>query len=190
MRTRNLIGVVALLLCGAACGSTSEVTQPGGFPTGPIPVASGSTFPSGTLPTTSPGAATGNLTNGTASATLSGGLIGLRSFTALAPPALYSPPPGAMAVVWQTAAADETLSITGTAFTGEEPTSATLTLTLNVRNGTGAAVLTSSAGECTVTIDQAVQSALQGSFTCRQLAGTTPTGDLSVDATGTFSASG
>jgi hypothetical protein len=95
-----------------------------------------------------------------------------------------------MAVVWQSTAGDETLSITGSSFTGEQPTSATLTLTLNIRNGDTAVLLASTAGECTVTIDQAAQSTLQGSFACQRLAGATTTGDLSVDATGTFSASG
>jgi hypothetical protein len=191
MRTRNAIAIGALVLLSSACGGTREVTQPSGFPSGPTSFASASVSPAvGTLPTTSPGAATGRLVSGTASAQLSGDLTGNRAFTALAPPVLFSPPPGAMAVVWQTTAADETLSVTGSSFTGQQPTSATLTLTLNVRNGTDAVLLTSSAGECTVTIDQAVQSALHGSFTCQRLTGSTTTGDLSVDATGTFSASG
>jgi hypothetical protein len=189
MRTRNLIAAIALILLGAACSGEREVTQPTGFPTGPISFDSVSPSP-GVLPTTSPGAATGNLVNGTASAQLTGDLTGTRSFTALAPPALFSPPPGAMAVVWQTAAGDETMSITGTSFTGTQPTSATLTLTVTVRNGTAPVVLTSSTGDCLVTIDQAIATTFAGSFTCERLAGTTPTGELAVDLTGTFSASG
>jgi hypothetical protein len=185
--TRNLIAVIALVLLGAACGGTREVTQSSGSPTGRASPTSASPA---TLPTTSPGAATGHLLSGIATAQLSGDLSGTRSFTALAPPALYSPPPGAMAVVWQTTAADETLSITGTSFTGQQPTSATLTLMLTVRSGSDAVVLTSSAGECTVTVAQALPTAVQGNFTCRRLAGTTPTGSVSVDATGVFSASG
>jgi len=95
-----------------------------------------------------------------------------------------------MAVVWQTATGDETMSITGSSFTGTQPTSPTLTLTLTVRNGTVPVVLTSSTGDCTVTIDQALPTTFAGSFMCARLAETSPTGELAVNLTGTFSASG
>jgi hypothetical protein len=143
----------------------------------------------GTLPTSSPGAATGTLTSGSATIELDGDLRGRVRLQTLGPPALYSPPPGSIAVVWTDGR--QSMGITGPSFEGERPTSNTLTLRLEVRNGPEAAVLTSAAGQCTLTVDTAVESSLAGTFACADLAAPTATGDaLSVDATGTFTASG
>jgi len=192
MRTTNLIAAALVLVAvGAACGGTREVTQPSSFPSGPISFESASVSPAtGVLPTTSPGAATGRLLNGAAEARLSGDLLGVRSFPSLAPPALYSPPPGGLAVVWQSAAGTETLSLTGSPVTGEQPTSSTLTLTLNVLNGDQPVLLSSSAGECTVTIAEATASTLRGSYVCDRLTTEIEGGAIIVDASGIFTASG
>jgi hypothetical protein len=107
----------------------------------------------------------------------------------LGPPALYSPPPGSTAVTWTDGA--QSMGITGSSFTGEQATSDILSLTLEVRNGAEAVLLTSTAGECSITVDTAAVGSLAGSFSCTDLAATTAAGDgLSVDAAGTFTASG
>jgi hypothetical protein len=141
------------------------------------------------LPTSSRGAATGTVTSGTATIDLAGDLTGRIRLPMLGPPALYSPPPGSMAVVWTDGT--RSVGITGPSFQGQDTTSETLTLRLEIRDGAETAVLTSTEGECTVTVGTAVERSLSGSYACKDLAAPTAAGDaLSVDATGTFTASG
>jgi hypothetical protein len=126
---------------------------------------------------------------GTASILLEGDITGDVSLLMLVSPALYAPPPGSTAVVWTDGL--QTLGITGDSFVGASDTSTTLSLSLQVRNGAELAVLNSSGGECTITMDAAIERSFTGSFTCRGLSGTSAAGlALSVNATGTFSASG
>jgi hypothetical protein len=187
---KALGATLTLGLLAAACG---------GDATPPPPVSSSapavSSTPSlqslapGTLPTTSPGGATGTVRVGTAAIRLEGDITGDVPLLMLGSPALYSPPPGTIAVVWTDGL--QTLGITGDSFIGAFDTSATLSLSLLVRNGAEQVALTSTAGECTITIDTAVERSFTGSFTCRRLSGSTAAGiALTVGATGTFSASG
>lgn len=185
MRTRILlVSVLSLALLGTACSDDEPVASPTAVP----PSALQSLAP-GQLPTASPGEATGTVTSGTASIQLGGDLTGTVQLLMLGPPALYSPPPGSTALTWTDGV--QTMAITGDSFTGELPTSDTLSLALTVRNGAELLVLGSSGGECTVTVDTALERAFAGTFTCTDLVGATADGDgLSVDATGTFTASG
>jgi hypothetical protein len=83
------------------------------------------------------------------------------------------------------------LTITGTSFTGPLPTSDALSLSLSVSNGAETVALVSTLGECTITVTAAIEASLAGSFSCVNLAGTLASGDaLTVDATGTFAATG
>ncbi len=181
-----LVAALALALLAAACGSDGAPT-----PSNPpaSPASSLQSLAPGTLPTSSPGEATGTVHVGTAAIRLDGDITGNVSLLMLGSPSLYSPPPGTLAVAWTDGL--QTLGITGASFIGAFDTSATLSLSLQVRDGAEQVALTSSAGECTVTVDTAIERSFTGSFACRRLTGSTAAGlGLSVGATGTFSASG
>ena len=183
--TRTTIAIAALAIAVTASASCT------GDDTSPSPSASSGvqSLAPGQLPTASPGAATGQVTAGNATVQLAGDLTGTVQLLMLAPPALFSPPPGSTAVVWTDGS--QSLGITGPSFEGEQETSDTLSLRLEVRDGAEAVVTTSSAGECRITVQTALESNLAGRFSCKHLAATTAGGDaLSVDATGTFAASG
>jgi hypothetical protein len=184
-----LVAVLALGLLAAACGD--DLKPPSLIVSSPSPpaspAASAQSPATGTLPTSS--TAPGTLLVGTASIRLEGDITGDVSLLMLVSPALYSPPPGSTAVVWTDGL--QTLGITGDSFVGASDTSTTLSLSLQVRDGAEMVVLDSTAGECTITMNTAIERSFTGSFTCRGLAGSTAAGlALSVNATGTFSASG
>jgi hypothetical protein len=188
MRTNVLVVAVAtLVVVGSACGggdaSVQQTSASAASSGGPQSLAPGQ------LPTSSPGAATGKVTAGRATVKLGGDLKGTVELSTLGPPALYSPPPGSTAVVWTDGT--QSMGITGMSFEGRQPTSGTLTLTLDVRgDDDSVAVLASTAGECTITVDTAEVGSLAGSMACTGLSATTADGDiLKVDATGTFTAS-
>ena len=186
MRTTSLLVALSLLALGGAACAGDDTPPPSPSPS---PSSSLQSLAPGQLPTSSPGAATGTVTSGSATVVLSGDLTGTEQLLMLAPPALYSAPPGSFAVVWTDGA--QTLGITGMSFEGTRDTSDTLSLTIEVRNGAEATVLTSTAGECSVVVDTALEDMVSGTFDCTRLAGTTAAGDaLTVGATGTFTASG
>ncbi len=101
--------LAALSLTGAACGGEGEP----GAPTG-----GGQTLSPGELPTSSPGAATGTVSEGEASVQVARDLEA--EFTSeLASPVIYSPPPGAIALRW--VEGSNGVGITGPTFTGTRP---------------------------------------------------------------------
>jgi len=168
--------IAALSVTGAACGGEGE---PGGTPTG-----GGQTLSPGELPTSSPGGATGTVSEGKASVQVAGDLEA--EFTSeLAAPAIYSPPPGAFVLRW--VEGSNGVGITGPTFTGSRPTSAGLALTISLDSGSGTAFFTSVGDECTITIDAAEATSIAGSFACSGL--TSSDGMATVDASGRFSAS-
>jgi hypothetical protein len=182
-RTILLAPLLLLALLAASCGGDEPAAPPTASTGAPQ-----STSP-GPLPTSSPGGATGTVVSGNATIQLGGDLSGTVQLLMLGTPAVYSPPPGSTALSWTDGL--QTMTITGTSFTDTQPTSAVLTLTLNMRDGAELLALASSAGECTITVDTAVERSFAGSFSCKDLVGTTSTEDfLSVDATGTFTAAG
>ena len=185
MRRKTLLAaVLTMMLFAPACSGDDEPAV--GTPS---PSSGPQSLAPGTLPTASPGAATGTVRTGNATVQLGGDLAGTVQLLMLGPPALYSPPPGSTAVTWTDGA--QTIGITGSSFVGEQPTSDTLSLTLQVRNGAEAVLLTSTAGECSITVDTAAVASLAGSFSCADLTATTAAGGgLSVDAIGTFTAAG
>jgi hypothetical protein len=190
MRANVLLiaAVASLVVVASACGggdaSVQQTPASSDASSGPQSLAPGQ------LPTSSAGAATGKVTTGSATVKLDGDLEGTVELPTLGPPALYSPPPGSMAVVWTDGA--QTMGLTGMSFEGKQRTSGTLALTLDVHgNGDSVVVLASTAGECTITVDTAEVGSLAGSLACTDLEATTAGGDtLKVDATGTFTASG
>ena len=187
--------VLPMALLAAACHSgepakspalgpaTSSATPPAGVTGGAGTIIN----PSGSVPPTSSPGITGSVHKGTASVTVSGDLNLTASFGSLEV-ALWAPPPSGMALSWAGSHA-QSLSIGGPSFTSLQPTSDARVLSFVVASSDGTLVtFRSSAGECQVTIDPALPDDMGGVFTCRRL--TSSGGGSTVDAQGTFSATG
>jgi hypothetical protein len=200
MRPRNLIAPIAVvvpLLLLPACSEDEQppVVEPTSAfqPTGPTgsTAATGPTGQTGgtidDLPTTAPGGATGNLSGGQAAFTLTGGIRTSKALENLVS-TVYAPPPGAMALVWTAGGTDATtFGIGGLSFTGTQPTSPALSLSITVQNRNATSNFISSAGECTITIGLASAEQISGAFTCTDLSGGP---NVVVDVTGSFNARG
>ena len=197
---RTLIAPMALLLPLAFLGACSEdeptpvveptsAFQPTGATaaTGPTAGTGGATGATGNLPTTTAGAATGKVSSGQAAFTLTGDIRTSKTLGNLVS-TVYAPPPGGMALVWTAGGNDATtVGLGGISFTGTQPTSPSLSLTITVQDKGAITAFISSAGECTVTIGLASGSQISGAFNCTDLsAGPGAT----VDATGSFNAQG
>ncbi len=100
---------------------------------------------------------------------------------ALRPESVYSAPPGGMSLSYDDEAGNF-LGIGGETPTGTRPTSLQLSLTITVD---GEAVFESKGGECTIDVDRADATGVDGSFECNDLANET----ASIDAVGAFTAS-
>jgi hypothetical protein len=163
---------------GAASGGTGATGA----------TSTGATGATGGLPTTSPAAGTGNLTEGEVTFTLSGDVRLTRTLDTLIS-AVYTQPPGGLAIVWAAGGLDATVvGIGGASFTGTRATAPTLTITITAQlPGGGLVSLLSIDGECSVTLDVAGANALSGSFACDDLVSSA---GETVDATGTFEATG
>jgi len=156
----------------AATGSTGTTGETGGIED---------------LPTTSPGSAIGNISSGRAAFTVTGGIRTSKALTDLVS-TVYAPPPGAMALVWTAGGTDATtVGLGGVSFTGTQPTSPTLSLTITVQSKNAITTLISSAGECRITIGLASADQISGAFTCTDLSGGS---NAVVDVTGSFNAQG
>jgi hypothetical protein len=195
------VGLVLISLAGACSKGTGSATSPSSaFPSGTPQPTGGNEIPSGViggvpagalgsggvLPSASPGAGTGNISSGQVAFTASGDIEAKTTLTQLLS-AVYSPPPGGMALVWTAGGSDpETVGLGGASFVGTRPTSATLILSL-VAIGNTSASFTSTDGECTVTVDTAGPTNIAGSFACK---GLQTTSGAVVDVSGTFRAGG
>ena len=194
---RRLVAVIALVVVFAAAAAACSEDEPppviqptSAFqPTGSTgasgPTATGSSGPVGEtvtgptgidqLPTTTKGAATGNLTTGQAAFNVTGDLRGSKALTTLVT-AAYAPPPGVLAIVWAAGGADASnVGLGGLSFTGTKPTSGTLTLTVTVQIKANIATFVSSNGECRVTIGDATAKQVSGTFNCSHLSNGTDT---------------
>jgi hypothetical protein len=196
-----MIATTSALVLLAACGGSGHDLEslgppPEASPTGNLSPAATSptstTGGSGTVstsggpvPTTSPGI-TGSVNVGNATIAVSGALQTTQPTLPLASPAIYSPPPGAFTLAWSTTAAG--IALGGTSFVGTRPTSATLRLTFFVHSVSSTASFVSDDGGCDVTVTAASANAFDGTFSCTAM--TDVNGTVTVDAQGTFSASG
>lgn len=157
----------------AATGPSGATGQTGGPPTGSLP--------------TTAGRATDNVSNGQAAFALTGDIRTSKALANLAS-SVYAPPPGGMALVWTAGGTDpSTVGIGGLSFTGTQPTSPTLSLTITVQDDNGITTFISSAGECRITIGEASADRVSGAFTCTDLSGGS---DVVVDVAGSFDAQG
>ena len=194
---RRLIAPIALLLPLAFLGACSKdepttvveptsAFQPRGA-TGPTAETGGTTGTTGNLPTTTAGAATGKVSSGQAAFTLTGDIRTSKTLANLVS-TVYAPPPGGMALVWTAGGNDATtVGLGGISFTGTQPTSPSLSLTITVQDKGAITAFISSAGECTVTIGLASGSQISGAFDCTGLSAGS---NVVVDATGSFNAQG
>jgi hypothetical protein len=171
---------IALLVCLAGTATACN----GGAEVGPTPNG-GQTLSPGQLPTSSPGAATGNVSKGEASVQVAGDLEAEFS-SPLAPPTAYAPPPGGFALRW--VKGSEGVGIVGLTFTGTRPTSSALFIVITVGAGDATEFFRTMKDECSVTIDTADANEVAGSFTCTGLK--SADGTATIDASGRFSASG
>lgn len=189
MKTVRILLVAGAIATLAACSSGDGSNSPSPLLPSPAtgPTGATATGPTASLPTTSPGSATGNLTSGEVTFQLSGDVEAektLRSLTS----AVYSPPPGGLAIVWTAGGTDaSTIGLGGSTFTGTQPTSPTLSVSVTAQTSEGIAQFLSIDGECEVTIDVAVQDEISGSFTCAGLVGSA--GEV-VSASASFRATG
>jgi hypothetical protein len=201
VRRNLMIATTSALVLLAACGDSGHDLDPLGPPPEASPTGNVSpavTSPTsatggpgtvstsgGPVPTTSPGI-TGSVDVGNATITVSGALQTSQPTLPLASPAIYSPPPGTFTLAWSTAAVGVALG--GTSFIGTRPTSATLRLTFFVHSVSSTATFAPGDGGCDVTVTAAAANAFDGTFSCTGV--TDVNGTLTVDAQGTFSASG
>jgi hypothetical protein len=190
-RCRITLTFVMLLALTAACSADADgpTARPSSaFPSPTSSPQATTPGPSGPSATTGPTVPPleGTLRRGELSFQLSGDLEIERTLTRLIGGSL-SPPPGSFALVWTAAETEATVvGIGGASFTGTEPTSPALSLTLTVQSDDGIASFRSIRGECEVTFDVAEEDAVVGGFTCGGLVG--ETGET-VDASASFSAS-
>ena len=171
---------IALLVCLAGAATACN----GGAEVGPTP-SGGQHLSPGQLPTSSAGAATGNVSQGEASVQVAGDLEAEFS-SPLAAPTAYAPPPGGFALRW--VKGSEGVGIAGLTFTGTRPTSSALSIVITIDTGAATAFFRSMKDECDVTIDTAKANEIAGSFTCTGLK--SADGTATIDASGRFSASG
>lgn len=195
------VAAVFVALLAAACGKgTAAPTRPSSVPPSRSPSASTASIPSGvigavpsgaigsggTIPSTSPGSATGNLSAGSVTFTMTGD-VQVHATLSKMVATIYGPPPSGMALVWGSSQTNDptTVGLGGLSFVGTQATSATLTLTFVA--GSTLDTFQSSAGECRITIGTAEPTHVAGSFTCTGLEGT---GGKTVNVTGSFDATG
>jgi hypothetical protein len=193
---RTLIAPIAFLLSLAFLGACSKdeptpVVEPTSAfrPTGATAATglSGATGTTGNLPTATAGAATGKVSSGQAAFTLTGDIRTSKTLGDLVS-TVYAPPPGGMALVWTAGGNDATtVGLGGISFTGTQPTSPSLSLTITVQDEGAITAFISSAGECTVTIGLASGDQISGAFNCTGLSAGS---NVVVDATGSFNAQG
>jgi hypothetical protein len=192
-RNLTLAAALTLMALGVACSSGS-LTPPS--PLGSVPTTSptsitGSTGTtinaSGSLPPSSSGGITGLVKHGTATLTLSGGLSGTVVFATLSTPAVWSPPPGLLALRWA-GANGQTFGLGGSSFVGQQTSSDTQEVSFAVRSGGKLVSFHATGGQCIVTIGQAETSAVAGLLQCTGVPSTN--GSLTANAQGTFSATG
>jgi hypothetical protein len=190
---RTVLILLALSAFGVvACSETAGDAPPSptsAFSSGPSPTgpSGGSGVTGSGFPTTSPGTATGSLASGELTFRLTGDLTVERTLRNLIT-AVYSPPPGALAIVWTGRDADATVvGIGGATFVGSRPTSTTLSVTLTAQTAEGIASFLSVGGECEVRIEVAGDAEISGGLSCDDLVSST--GEV-VDVSASFRAAG
>ena len=193
MRSSLTIAVLAVVsFAAAACSGDDTQASPTPVTSSAVPSgATGNTGtiidPSGSLPPTSSPGITGSVTQGNATMTLSGAASGTVTLSTLSSPAIWSPPPGSMALLWS-GPAKQAFGLGGASFVGQRSTSSALSLSFTVLVGGAAVAFTSTSGECIITITTAQTNSVAASYQCTGV----PNDDASIviNAQGSFSATG
>jgi hypothetical protein len=192
---RNLtfaaLGVVMLAAgaCSKDAGSTFSFSPlpPSSSPSDVTGSASASIDPSGSLsPSPSPAVAA-TVTNGAATMVVTGSTSMSVAFDDLASPALWTPPPGSMALRWD-GPNGQWFGIGGASFAGQQATTAALSLSFVIRIDDAKVEFRSAAGECLITITPAEVSSMGGQFQCTGVKN--GDGTVVVNAQGGFTAVG
>jgi hypothetical protein len=177
-----MVGTLCAVLT-AACSATGVGHGPSASLSPPDDSPSPTESPSAT---DSPGPASA-LNAGAATLSLSGDLTMDVPFASIATPAVWAPPPAPMDITWEGPSRQE-FRLSGTSFVSRAVTTPERALSFTVTGPDGRVVFSSIAGECSVTITPALPDNMGGVFTCTHI--TDVDGVTSVDARGTFSATG
>ena len=135
--------------------------------------------------TQSPGPAS-PLASGAATLILSGDLSQTVTLTNLETPAVWAPPPAPMDIAWT--GGGRGLRLSGTSFVSLAETSADHVLSFTLLGPDGPLEFSSADGGCSITITPALPDNIGGVFACGAM--TDAAGATTVDARGTFAASG
>jgi hypothetical protein len=181
----QLLGALMTVLT-AACTATGVGHGPSDIVSPPPPDGASPTPTVSPTPTGSPGPESA-LEVGVASVTLSGDLTLSIALSSIETPAVWAPPPAPMDITWSGGTVQQ-LHLSGTSFVSLAPTSADKALSFTVQSPDGPIEFSSTAGECSITITPALADNMGGVFGCTLL--TDVGGTVTVDARGTFSASG
>lgn len=181
MRGWGPAAALALALLVAACGKGSDIAHAPSLE-GPSTQTSPAPVPGTRIP----------LSTGTAKMHVSGGITGTYTLGTMIPASFVAPSEGAVTLGWQ----DDDLngiSLLGDVQEGRIRTSASTTLDITAGCGgqTGCHHFRSERGECSVAITGLEpDGTIGGRFTCTDVEGIGDEAGTTIDAGGTFSASG
>lgn len=179
---RGATALIAGLLLLAACDRNEPALPPSPAPS-VVPID----IPPSTAPTVDPEATSG-LTVGTAAVTVTGVVNVSETYPGLGLPSVWAAPPETFSITWE-GAGERSMSLGGTSFTAQQPTSPERVLAFVVRAPDGPIAFTSEAGECLVTISPALPDRMGGSFLCSAITGKGDDGaPVTATAQGSFSA--
>jgi hypothetical protein len=180
---RRAMRVAAIAAFATACTVTGNV-EPTISPPPPADIdGSPTATPSPTV--SGPPAPESPLSTGIATLVLSGDLTQTVTLPNLAT-AVWAPPPAAMDLVWNGGGRE--LRLSGMSFVSLAETSAEHALSFTIPGPDGPLEFSSTDGGCSVTITPALPDNVGGVFACAAI--TDAGGGTTVDARGTFSASG
>lgn len=180
---RTVVVGAVLAILATACGTSG--TGHGVSVSPPIVVISPSAVPPES-PDATP-SIDGPLETGGATVSTTGELTVQVSLPTLVEPDVWGPPPSPMDLTWDEPTG-QSLSLSGTSFTSRAATGDDRALTFVLTGAQGPLQFTSTAGECSVTITPALPDNMGGVFAC--IAITDTEGIVTVNASGTFSATG
>lgn len=180
---RAWVAVATFATIATACTVTGEI-EPSISPPPPAGVRSPSASP--TPGATGSPAPASPLSTGAATLALSGDVTQTVTLSNLATPAVWAPPPAPMDIAWMGGGGE--LRLSGTSFVSLAVTSADHVLSFTLPGPDASLEFSSADGGCSITITPALPDNVGGVFVCDAI--TDAGGSTTVDARGTFAASG
>jgi hypothetical protein len=182
VRSAAAIVTAVCLLVPSACDRSEPLPPPS-----PVPIGSPVDIPASVIPTIDPEATSG-LTLGSATVTVTGAISASETYPTLGLPAVWALPPETFSITWD-GGGERALSLSGTSFTSQQPTSAERVLTFSVRGPEGPISFRSDTGGCLLTITPALPDRMAGTFLCSTISGEGEDGaSVTAAAQGSFSA--